>query len=75
MAGSTESGRARTPYKEANTDSPSLRGDDCETIQPTNTKILRSTTFKIDFYLVPIVSMFSASPPLTSPKETLVMLG
>ena len=61
MAGSTESGRARTPNKEANTDIPSLRGDDCEQIQSANTKILKRATLKIDFYFIPLMGMFSVS--------------
>lgn len=65
MAGSTESARARSPNKEANTDIPSLHGDDCEQIQPANTKILKRATLKIDFYFIPLMGMFSvSSPPL-----------
>ncbi|KAH9992319.1 MFS general substrate transporter [Russula vinacea] len=59
MAPSTESGRSHTLNKEASSDIiPSLRGDDSEQALPTNMKILRRATLKVDFYLIPILGMF-----------------
>lgn len=59
MAASAESGRSRTSNKEVVSDIiPSLHGDDHELMHPTNAKILRRATLKIDFYLIPIVGMF-----------------
>jgi hypothetical protein len=67
MVSSAESGRSRTSNKEVISDIiPSLHGHDCELMHPTNTKILRRATLKIDFYLIPIVGMFCESYPLTS---------
>ena|ERR1700733_11281375 len=67
MVASAESGeRSRTSNKEVISDIiPSLHGYDCELMHPTNTKILRRATLKIDFYLIPIVGMFCVSDPLT----------
>ena len=83
MVASAESGRSRTSNKEVISDIiPSLHGYDCELMHPTNMKILRRATLKIDFYLIPIVGMFCESYPLTSillcahlPFSSFVILG
>jgi hypothetical protein len=70
MAPSTESGRSRTLNKEASSDIiPSLRGDDSEQALPTNMKILRTATLKIDFYLIPILGMFCMSSLALAPTS------
>lgn len=83
MVMSIESERSpRTIKKETTSDIiPSLHGYDCEMIQPTNMKILRRATLKIDFYLIPMVGMFCVSHPLslyfsllTSPSDLLSFL-
>ena len=61
MAAPTESGRSRTPDKEANSDIPSRRRGDSEQIQIAKSEILRRATLKIDFYLIPVVGMFCVS--------------
>jgi hypothetical protein len=61
MEASVESRRMRTSNKETISDvitSIPVRGDDCEQIHPTNSKILRRATLKIDFCLIPIMGMF-----------------
>ena len=68
QAASLESRRSRSPNKKNGSDIiPSLRGDDPGQMQPMNPKILQRATRKIDFYLIPIVSMFCMSflPALT----------
>jgi hypothetical protein len=61
MAAPTESGRSRTLDKEAISNFPNFRGDDCEKTQHANTEVLRRATLKIDLYLIPILSMFCVS--------------
>ena len=65
---------SHSPNKENTSDIVhSLRGDDCEQNKAADTKVLQRATLKIDFYLIPIVGMFSASfkfLPLVSPSTT-----
>ena len=82
MSVESERSRTRTFKKETTSDIiPSLHDRDCEMIQPTNMKILRRATLKIDLYLIPMLAMFCVSHStslyfslLTSPSDLLSFL-
>jgi hypothetical protein len=70
MAALFESEKTPSPSPKENMfDSPPiLPSNDPEKVQPTDPKVLRRATFKIDIYLIPIIGMFSVSSlPLDSP--------
>lgn len=59
MSASLRSEKIHSSSKEYSVDvGPSIRRDEDVPIHPIDPKILRRATLKIDFYLVPIISMF-----------------
>ncbi|KAH9029060.1 MFS general substrate transporter [Lactarius pseudohatsudake] len=58
MPTSLSSEKVHSPNKEDSLDVANIPGDENASIHPIDPKVLRRATLKIDFYLIPIISMF-----------------